>query len=421
MKSIFKIFTQYKGLSKSAYVLFVARLVTSMGAFIWPLLTLILSRKIGYSPSTIALVSVGVGLLYMPASIIGGKLADKYDKRKLIIILDSLSFIFFISCSLIEPSNLMTGLFVLAGLFANMEGPAFEALIAESTKPDEREKVYSLSYLGGNLGLIFGAAIGGLLFENYLNLAFLLDGITTISSTILIVIFVKTIKKSDLKLEEQNEYEEHVHEDEKTFSILKKRKPVFVQLLVFLLGAMIYDQWSFAIPLYLEEIFEGNGARYFGILASFNGFIVIVFTPIMTKLLEKVNEIPKIIIGILLYSFSYLIIRDTALYLIFFVMMTAFTIGEIINMLGSAAYISKRIPASHRGRVNSVRFVGTFLGAVTGRLIMGVLIDKFSYSTAFTFLGILGVVVAIIAYFNYRLDKNMFPKLYDKKIIDNIN
>lgn len=418
MKNILSVFTQYKGLSKSAYVIFVARLVTSMGAFIWPLLTLILSRKVGYSASTIAIVSLGVGFLYIPASIVGGKLADKYNKKKLIIILDSLSIIFFISCAFVEPGNLMVGLFILAGMFANMEGPAFSALVAEASKPNEREKVYSLMYLGMNLGLIFGAAVGGLMFENHLQLMFLLDGLTTMISTLLIIVFVKTLDVSTFSEEDKNEYEDHEEEDKKVSTVLKERRPVLIQIMMFILVAMIYDQWSFVIPLYLEEIFASEGAKYFGLLASFNGFVVILFTPIITRVLQKVNEMPKMIIGVTLYSLSYLLIRDTAVYFVFFVMMTAFTIGEIVNLLGSSTYVSKRVPASHRGRISSLRGIGGFLGAVTGRIIVGVLIDNYSYSAAFTFLCVLGIVSAIIIAFNYKLDKKTFPKLYDQESVD---
>ena len=91
MSSIPSIYEQYKGLSRAAYVIFFARIVTSMGAFIWPLLTLILSRKMGYSVSTIAMLSVGIGLLFIPANIIGGKLADRYDRKTIIIIFDLIS------------------------------------------------------------------------------------------------------------------------------------------------------------------------------------------------------------------------------------------------------------------------------------------------------------------------------------------
>lgn len=64
------------------YVFFFARIVTNMGGFIWPLLTLILSRKMGYSASAIAIISGVVGLIFIPAQIIGGKLADKFNRKK---------------------------------------------------------------------------------------------------------------------------------------------------------------------------------------------------------------------------------------------------------------------------------------------------------------------------------------------------
>ncbi len=84
MRLFFKdTFSQYRGLSRSVYVFFFARIVTNMGGFIWPpLLTLILSRKMGYSASAIAIISGVVGLIFIPAQIIGGKLADKFNRKK---------------------------------------------------------------------------------------------------------------------------------------------------------------------------------------------------------------------------------------------------------------------------------------------------------------------------------------------------
>ena len=46
-----KLFSQYKGLKKANYILFIGRIVTNMGAMIWPMLTLILNKKIGTNHS----------------------------------------------------------------------------------------------------------------------------------------------------------------------------------------------------------------------------------------------------------------------------------------------------------------------------------------------------------------------------------
>jgi MFS family permease len=413
--SLKQVFTQYQGISRSIWVIFIARVVTNMGAFIWPMLTLILSTKIGYSATTIALVSIGVAFLFIPANIIGGILADKFNKKKIIVLFDSISIVFFLSCAFIEPGTLMVVFFILAGLFANIEGPSFEALIIEASKPDEREKVFSLSYLGHNLGFMFGAAIAGLLITNHLSLAFLIDGATTLTSTILIVLFVKSVKVEELDEHEKNEYEDDDDHDTSPFSILKKRKSVWIQMLVFTLGAFIYSQWSFALPLYMTEIFGAEeGTKLFGFVSSFNGGIVIVFTPILTALLVKMKELKKIMIGMALYSISFLIIKDEPMKYVFYIMIFAFTMGEIINTLGSSPFMSRRIPASHRGRISSIMGIGYMIGGMGGQLAVGISIDKMGFDNTFNLIVLVGVIsVSIIAY-NIKVDKSIFPRLYNK-------
>ncbi len=195
-------------------------MITNMGAFIWPLLTLILKDKMGYTPTMISYIFLIVGFLFLPANILGGKLADRFNRKRLIITFDCISVFFFILCAFVEPGIWMVIFFIIAGLFANIEGPAFDALVIDVVKPKDREKVYSLMYLGHNLGYMFGAAIGGLLFANHLSLAFVLDGITTLSSTILIIMLVQGVQKVESE-EEENEYEEGIHETEKNSNILK--------------------------------------------------------------------------------------------------------------------------------------------------------------------------------------------------------
>ena len=415
MKIVMEVFGQYRGLSRSAHVIFFGRMVTSMGAFIWPLLTLIMSRKIGYSATTIAWIFVVIGALFIPANLFGGKLADRFDRKKIIVLFDSASVVLFIACGFIEPGNLMTVLFVGAGLFANMEGPAYEALIADATKPHEREKVYSLSYLGYNLGFIMGAAVGGMLFENHLNLAFILDGLTTLVSCLMIAWFVVPLKEGDLASHERNAYEDHAPDRTSTWEVLRGIRPVLVQFGVFMLASFIYEQWTFILPLYMDRVFGSDGARLYGLVAGFNGLVVILLTPVLTRVLAGFSEIPKMMLGIVMYASSFLIIRNGGWYPLFVGMMFVFTTGEVINMLGLGPYISRRVPASHRGRVNSWRFICYFIGGTAGRVLTGWLAERWSFEAAFTAIVCAGFLAAAVMAFNYKTDRRRFPKLYGKE------
>lgn len=407
------IFTQYRGLSKSAYVLFFARLVTSMGAFIFPMLTLILTVKLGYTKlhagSLLAIVSV----LMLCANLIGGKIADKFNRKKIIITLDIISVLFFFACAFVQPREAMVYFLIVSGFFATMEGPSFDALIAEATLPAEREKAFSLAYLGFNLGFAFGAAMAGLLFTNHLSLAFILDGATTLTSTFMIILMVKVYKHDELKEEDKNEYEDQLDKKRSIFQVLKERKSIIYFIMISSIAAFIYQQWTFTLPTYVIHIFgEELGAQYYGFIASANGITVIILTPIMTYVLRKKYELQKIAIGALLMGLSFIIIFRVSALLLFFVFIFAFTLAEVINTIGYAPYMTRRVPGSHRGRLSSIGFLGYFVGANVSTVICGLIIDKLGYDYVLGLLVILGIIESILVFSNYALDKKIFPKLY---------
>jgi len=416
MDKIKSVFTQYKGQSRSVYVLFIGRLVTSMGALIWPMLAMILSRKLGYSSSQVGIAVIIIGIIFLPATWIGGKLADKFNRKKLIVLLDTISVVFFIACAFTEPGTMMLVFFVIAGWFAYMEGPVFESLIIDVTRPEEREMAFSMVYLGKNLGMIIGTALGGLLFEHLLQLAFIIDGVTTMISTLLIVVFVVVVKVTDLEQVEQNSYEDDIDADEKTMRVLMDRKSILVQVGIYFLTGIVYDQIIFTLPLYMSDVYGANGAAYYGLVSSFNATIVILFTPIITKVSAKYSELPKIMVGIGLISLSYLMIVGNAVFMVFFAFMFVFTIGEIFNMLGTSPFFSRRVPATHRGRVSSYVYIAFFVGTMTGKGMAGFMIEYVSFAAVFMVVAIIGAITVLISYLNYGIDKERFPKLYQRSL-----
>ena len=177
-----RFFEQYKNLGKEIYVLFFGRIVTSMGSLIWPLLTLILKNKLGYSASEIAVITMVLSLLQLPMLILGG-----------IIVCDLITVASYIICGILPLTRYSILIFFTASVFATVEGPSYDALVADLCDSESRERVYSLQYLGMNLGLVLAPMLGGLLFENHLGLAFIITGLATLSSTLLIVLFVKKL------------------------------------------------------------------------------------------------------------------------------------------------------------------------------------------------------------------------------------
>ena len=335
--------------------------MTSMGSLIWPLLTLILKNKLGYNATIIATLTMAMSILQFPMLLLGGKLADTLNRKKIIIVCDLVTVVSYIICGLLPLSNYSIALFYIAGVFATIEGPSYDALVADLSDSESREKAYSLQYLGMNLGLVLSPTIGGLLFENYLWLAFILTGLATLSSTILIILFIKRLSVEKGKV---SAYEEK-RENESVFRILQERKTLILYALVCGFGGIVYAQFNYLLPLNMETLYGAKGATIFGMLTSTNAIVVIIATPLITTFLSRLMDVRKILIGeslIVLGLFGYRFVQGAMVP--YFILMILFTIGEVFNTLGHQPYMTRRIPSTHWGRVNS--FVNTVNGLFAG-------------------------------------------------------
>ena len=407
-----KFIQQYKNLSKEIYVLFFGRIVTSMGSLIWPLLTLILKNKLGYNATTIATLTMAMSILQFPMLLLGGKLGDTLNRKKIIIVCDLVTVVSYIICGLLPLSNYSIALFYIAGVFATIEGPSYDALVADLSDSESREKAYSLQYLGMNLGLVLSPTIGGLLFENYLWLAFILTGLATLSSTILIILFIKrlSVEKGNVSA-----YEEK-RENESVFRILRERKTLILYALVCGFGGIVYAQFNYLLPLNMETLYGAKGATIFGMLTSTNAIVVIIATPLITTFLSRLMDVRKIFIGeslIVLGLFGYRFVQGAMVP--YFILMILFTIGEVFNTLGHQPYMTRRIPSTHWGRVNS--FVNTVNGlfAGVGNIFIGKIVDVKGYDMAWLVVGVLGAVAIILVVMLNLVDKRQFGLLYGGK------
>ena len=413
-----KFIGQYRNLNREIYVLFWGRIVTSMGSLIWPLLTLILKNKLGYDATTIALITMVMSILQFPMLLLGGKLADSRNRKHIIVSCDLVTVGCCILAGLIPLSNISIALYYIASVFATIEGPSYDALVADLSDSDSREKAYSLQYLGMNLGLVLAPTMGGLLFENYLWLAFLITAGATLSSTLLIIFFIKrlSVEKAHVSQYEQ-EYVEYLADGVVSLiNILRERKSVVLYALVGGFGSFVYTQFNYLLPLNMESLYGAKGAEIFGLLTSVNALVVILATPLVTTFLGKIRDVKKLLIGqtlivLGLYSYRYVQLQ-MALY---FLLMVIFTIGEVFKTLGEQPYMTRRIPATHWGRVNSFVSIVSSAFSSVGNLFLGRLLDSRGYSAAWLAVGLAGIGLIILAYLLSETDKKAFPLLYAEK------
>lgn len=406
-----KIFRMYQGLKKEVYILCFGRFVTAMGGLIWPMLTLILKSKLGFNAEQVALWFLIFGILQLPFALIGGRLTDKYNKRDLIVTLDLISVVLYVITAILPLSTGSLCIYYLGSLFQHIEWSAYDALIAELTNDREREKAFSLQYLANNLGVVFAPTLGGLLFNHYLWLSFLIAGMAVLSSTILIFFFVP---RESERAKNENTYE--AQEEGTLKDVLKTRKILLLYMVITCVTFFIYGQFNYLLPIQMDEIFLDKGAVFFGMLTSINGAVVIIFTPILTQLTLKWNDLQRISLGVLLEIMSlcsfFFYQNQLAPYI---VSMMVFTLGEILDTLGNKPYISKRIPSSHRGRFIAINNILTSTTSSLGNTVIGKIVVLYSFRQGWIAVGVIGAGILILLAIYRGMDRKRFALLYEER------
>ena len=167
-------------------------LLTAIGAMVRPMLTMILSQKLGMNAVQVAWITALMGILTIPANLIGGKMADRFNKKMNIVYLDMISVISYIICGLIPLTTKSIVLMFIASTCQNMENPSYNSLTADITPQQGPGKRVFLQYPDSKSRRRDGFCCSRIYVSQLLMaLHFLLSGISIGTSSVLIYFFVQ--------------------------------------------------------------------------------------------------------------------------------------------------------------------------------------------------------------------------------------
>ncbi|XOQ44160.1 MAG: hypothetical protein ACFWTN_06955 [Clostridium sp.] len=280
-------FAPYQNLSREIYIMFAARVITCLGGFIQPLLTLILTQKLGYSAAVTGGFSAFIILTQAPSLIIGGKLVDWIGRKKVLVFCQIAGSFFYLLCGLFPNHVLMLPFITLATDFYVAAAPAYESMTADYSTDKTRTASFSFIYLGVNIGAAVSSIFAGLLFRNHLRLMFLLDAATTLLAALLIAFF---IKEAHWRKTSDHFSQEASLESCGIFSLLRLLPILLLVILFNFTYEFTYSQWGFLLPLQLGDYYGEGGAFRFSILTALNAIIVVFFTPVHCSFLYSRSD-----------------------------------------------------------------------------------------------------------------------------------
>lgn len=361
-------------LPKEVWYLCLAILVNRAGTMVLPFLTLYLTVDRQWSAGTAGLALTIYGIAAIIVAPLAGRLSDRLGS--LLIIKLSL----FISGLILFVFPFVTSVYGILSItavwaFANESfRPPSMALIGRLTGPAQRKMAFALSRLSVNLGMSIGPVIGGFLAMKSFRTLFYVDGTTAILAGALIAFMPWRI---------QGAIPDDVATDAQTTtpptvgyaSVLRDRR--FVYFLIAMLPVeMVFFQSLAAMPLFVVRDLQISEAA-FGMLLAINT-VIIIFTEVpLNTAMSNWSHRRTIALGALLVGvgFGGLAISGGAAAIAATVVI--WTIGEMILLPASSAYVSDVAPPAQAGAYMGLYTMGFSLAFAIGPWLGVEVLERF--------------------------------------------
>ena len=401
------IFKDYKGLPKSVYILFIANIINTLGAFVFPFLTLFLTEKLYMSPSLASKFILFYSLLSIPGSLIGGKLADLYGRKNTLLFFNFISALIFMICGFLGESIYVAYLLVISGLFSSAVRPCINAIVGDVTTKEERPQAFSLMYLGINIGYGIAPIVAGFLYSNYTKLLFIGDSFTTLLSLALIFFMIKeTIPdklENNFELAIDNDDLER-YEEGTLIRVLLNRPYLIAFAFISAMFSFGYAQTMYILPMHMTSLFGSSGAKLYGISTSVNAILVVIGTTLILTLTKKFSPLFNVTIAGIFFAIGFGMLYFANSFMVFILSTIIWTIGEILQSTNTNVYLTSHTPKSHRGRFNSVISLVSHSGFTFGPFIMGYIISKDNVAIGWPIVFLVCFIGCILMYKLYILD-----------------
>ncbi len=405
------LFGAYGGLPKPLYTLFIATVVNSVGMFVFPFLTLYLTGRLGMSQTDTGTFLLIVSLVYIPGNFIGGKLADKLGRKRLMVVTQVASAMLYVPCGFALFSRYVPWLILASVFFDGITDPARSAMMTDLTNPDNRRAAFSLTYLGHNLGFAIGSLIAGFLFEHASSLLFWGNALAVFAATAIVGLKVPETKPTQQQIDATigTGSTEEAHGGSLVQALLSRPFLIVFTMITTWYG-FVYAQHRFALPLQTKALFGVSGAAIYGSLMTLNATLVIFLSTPVMALTKKWKPINAVALSGLFFAAGFGMIGFAGnIWLVYFSTIL-WTLGEIVNATNEGSYVANHTPISHRGRFRAVLPLIGGLGWTISPPVIGKLIASTSLASVWPLLGAIAGVSTLLLWLLGRIEDKVLAR-----------
>ena len=354
--------SSYRALPPPFWVLVGATFVNRFGVFVIPFLTIFVTRNgnsavhAGYCVAAYAAGGLGAAWL-------GGWLADRIGRN----VTMGMAAIGGGACMLVMSQcvkwQTLAMVSFFTGLITESSHAPTSALIQDLVPLEHRMFAYAVQRFAVNLGWSFGPAVAGFLAERSFFWLFAVDGATSMFFGVMALRWLPPGNRTERSLAGWG----------RAWRSIRTNRPFLA-----LAGSCILVSWLFrqafsAFPLHFER--SGLPMHWCGVALALNGVIVCLLEIPLAAVTRGWPVRIMLALGYVTMGGSFLLITGAPAMPSFFVMISIFTVGEIMAFSRQQAYAASLAPDDMRGRYAGFLGFGWGTGAVLSGLCGMALFD----------------------------------------------
>ncbi|MGA0052023.1 MAG: MFS transporter [Candidatus Nanopelagicaceae bacterium] len=338
-------------------------------------------------------------------SISGGKIADKFNKRKVLMLtnltagISALSVATLVLTENIKIWHVMFFAFML-GMGNAIDAPVRQSFNVEVVGKQDLPNAVGLNSTNFNIGRLIGPGLSGLLIAAYgTGVSFLLNGI----SYLVVIIALINIRESELFIEEKKSSSTKIRE---AMAYVAARPDILAVMITVFFATSFGLNFNIFNTMMATQVFDKGAAEY-GALGSILA-VGSLSGAIISARLEKKRGPRFVMIGSMIFSAVLIISAFAPNYLIYSILLPIIGCVALLTFIGANTMVQLRTDSQIRGRVMGI-YLTVFLGGTPiVSPFIGIMTQEVGTRPTVAICGLISLLAAIAVFAKFK-DKGQEP------------
>jgi MFS family permease len=332
-------------------------------------------------------------------SLHGGKFADRFNKRKALILTNVLggASSLVLGILVVTESVYLWQVFVLAGVLGlsnAIDGPVRQSFTTEIVGPDDLPNAVSLNSANFNAGRLIGPAVsGGLIAAFGTGPSFLVNGL----SYCFVIAALFQLNEKTFFRQDQKKSDGNIREGIK---YVRSRPDIYVVLLiVFFISTFGLNFQIFNALMATKEF--GLGPASFGLMGTF--VAIGSFTgAVGSARLERFRSTKFVIKGGIVFSISVVVLSVLPTFTTYMIWLPICGVSALTTLVSANSIVQTSSDPAIRGRVMGFYLLIFMGGTPFGSPLIGVMSEVIGIRPTIAICGLIPLLTSIVIWFTYK-------------------